>query len=295
MKKKLGGIIPPIITPFKNEELDIPALESNIKRWNKTGLSGHLVLGSNGEAVFVDDRERDEVLAAARQVIPPEMVFMVGAGKESTRATIAAVKRAAELGADCALVVTPCYFKGQMTPKRLASHFKKVADSAPIPILVYNFPQATGINMGPELVAELAEHANLVGVKDSSGTINQLSEIIRLTPDDFAVFVGNAEVLYPALCLGASGGILAVANVTPEICVEIYKALQAGDHARARSLQWKMTRLAAMVTRVHGVGGLKAAMDAAGYAGGGVRSPLTMPTPEAIQEIQAEYRKVTAA
>ena len=229
------GIIPPIITPFKNEEVDIPALESNIKRWNQTGLSGHLVLGSNGEAVFVDDKERDEVLAAARQVIPPEMVFMVGAGQESTRATIAAVKRAAELGAELRPDGDPCYFKGQMTPKRLAGHFKKVADDAPIPVLAYNFPQATGVNMGPELVAQLAEHPNLVGVKDSSGTINQLSEIIRLTPDDFAVFVGNAEVLYPALCLGASGGFWPWPTSIPEVCVEIScQAHQAGDHARAR-------------------------------------------------------------
>lgn len=295
MEKKLTGILPPIITPFKDEELDVPSLESNIRRWNTTGLSGLLVLGSNGEAVYLNEKEKDEVLAAARQAIPPEMVFMAGAGRESTRSTIAAVNRAAQLGADCALVVTPCYFKGQMTPKRLAGHFKSVAEASSIPVLAYNFPQATGVNMGPELVAELAEHPNLVGIKDSSGTISQLSEIIRLTPGDFAVFVGNAEVLYPALCLGASGGILAVANVIPEVCVEIHKAHQAGDHARARGLQWKMTSLAAMVTRIHGVGGLKAAMDAAGYAGGGVRSPLTMPTPEAINEIEAEYKKVTAA
>lgn len=286
--------MPPIITPFKDEELDIPALESNIRRWNRTGLTGHLVLGSNGEAVYLNDKEKDEVLAAAREVIPPEMIFMAGAGQESTRATIAAVNRAARFGADCALVVTPCYFKGQMTRQRLAGHFKRVADAAPIPVLAYNFPQATGVNMGPELVAEMAEHPNLVGVKDSSGIVNQLSEIIRLTPDDFAVFVGNAEVLYPALCLGAAGGILAVANVTPEICVEIHEAHQAGDHAKARGLQWKMTRLAAMVTRIHGVGGLKAAMDVAGYSGGGVRSPLTMPGPEVIKELETEYKKVKA-
>jgi len=295
MEKKLFGVMPPIITPFKNnEELDLPALKANFARWNQTGLSGYLVLGSNGEAVYLSEKEKDAVLAASREAIPADKILMAGTGQESTRATIEATRRAAQLGADCALAVTPCYFKAQMTPPRLAAHFKRVADGSPIPILAYNFPQATGVNMGPELVAELAEHPNLIGIKDSSGIVNQFSSILQSTADGFKAFVGNAEVFYPALCLGAAGGILAVANVVPEICVEIYETHRAGNHEKARRLQWKMARLAALVTRIHGVGGLKAAMRMAGYQSGGVRSPLAMPGAEATKELEAEYRKVKA-
>ncbi|RJX34842.1 MAG: dihydrodipicolinate synthase family protein [Desulfarculus sp.] len=290
MNKPLGGILPPIATPFKDEELDIAALKANIKAWNATGLAGYLVVGSNGEAVYLDDAEQEQAIAAVKEAAAPDKLVMAGTGRESTRATVQATRRAAAQGADCALVVTPHYFKGQMTPARLAGHFQRVADSSPIPILLYNVPQATGVNLGPEVVAELSRHANIAGVKDSSGTIAQLSEIIHLSREGFRVFVGNAEVLYPALCLGAVGGILAVANVLPSKCVELVSAFQAGDYERSRRLQWEIAQPAALVTRIHGVGGLKAAMDLAGFQGGAVRMPLTMPTPQVVQELEAAFR-----
>ncbi len=292
MDKKLSGIMPPIVTPFDNEELDLNALQANIERWNRTGLSGYLVLGSNGEAVYLNDTEKSQVLTAARETADPEKVLMAGTGCESTRATIQLTAHAADLGADCALVVTPAYFKSQMNPGRLEAHFRQVADSSPIPILLYNFPQSTGVNMSADLVAALAAHPNIAGIKDSSGNISQLTEILHLVPNDFAVLVGNAEVLYPALCLGAHGAILAVANVIPDICVQLYDSARSGKPARALDLQKKIGRLAALVTRIHGIGGLKAAMGMVGYQAGDVRSPLTMPSREAEEELSGELKKL---
>ncbi len=292
MPLKIEGVLPPIVTPFRGEEVDLASLRANLERWNATGLAGYLVLGSNGESVYLDEREKEEVLASAREVIPADKVLMAGTGCESTRATIRFTRRAAELGADCALVVTPSYFKGQMTPERLEAHYRRVADEVPIPILLYNVPQFTGVNMAPPLVARLAEHPNIAGIKDSSGNIGQLTEIVLRTPPGFAVLVGNAGVFYPALCVGAAGGVLAVANVIPELCVDLYQRFRAGDHAGALGLQRRLGRLASLVTVVHGIGGLKAALDVAGYRGGDVRAPLTLPGPEGRHEITEELRAV---
>ncbi|KMY66501.1 hypothetical protein AAU61_15180 [Desulfocarbo indianensis] len=293
MQKKLQGVLPPVVTPFDhNEDLDLAAFKANLARWNRTGLSGYLVVGSNGESVFLSEKERDQLLAASREAAAPDKIIMAGTGAESTRATIQQTRRAAELGADCALVITPHYFKGQMTPARLADHYRRVADDSPLPILVYNFPQATGLNLAAEAVARMAEHPNVAGIKDSSGNIAQLSELLRLCPKDFAVFVGNAAVFFPALCLGAAGGILAAANVIPERCVELQQAFQAGDLTQARDLQWRLVSLAVMVTVTHGVGGLKAAMAMNGYQPGVVRSPLAMPDEAAGSAIKEELRRL---
>jgi len=292
----LAGVIPPVVTPFKDEELDLGAFKDNLRRWSALGLSGYLVLGSNGENVFLDQAESDRLIAAARELVPAEKLLLAGTGAQSTRETSARTRRAAELGADAALVLTPSYFKGQMSQARLLDHYRRVAEESPIPILVYNVPANTGLNMGPELVAAIAEHENVVGCKDSSGNIGQLSEILRLVPEDFAVFVGNAPVFYPALTLGARGGILAVANAAPEVCLGIYDSFKAGNGARALELQRLMTPLALMVTVRYGVGGLKAAMDLAGYTGGGVRSPLARPEkPEVAAELEGELKKIGSA
>ena len=234
------------------------------------------------------------MIAATAEAAADDKFVMAGAGRESSRETTQAIKRAASVGADCALIVTPCYFKGQMKPPNLQAHYLRVAEASPLPILLYNVPQATGVNMTPDLVARLASHPNIAGIKDSSGNIAQLSEILRLTNDqDFAVFVGNAEVLYSATQLGADGAILAVANVLPQLCVDLMEAVRSGDLAQGKALQWSMSRLAALVTSVYGVGGLKAAMDMKGYAGGPVRLPLLMPDQAALDVLAAELKIAT--
>ncbi|MBI4798556.1 MAG: dihydrodipicolinate synthase family protein [Desulfarculus sp.] len=291
MNKPLQGVIPPVATPFKDEELDLKALQANLRTWNQTGLSGYLILGSNGESCYLSEAEKEAVLAAAAEAMAPDKLFMAGTGCESTRQTIALTRRAAELGADCALVLTPAYYKGQMTSEALQAHYQKVAEASPMPILLYNVPQFTGVNLAPALVARLSAHANIAGIKDSSGNIGQLTEIIRLSRPGFAVFVGSAPVFYAALCVDAVGGILAVANVVPEPCVEIQRLYQAGDHRAALDLQRAINPLAALVTTGLGVGGLKLAMDLRGYQGGQVRSPLTLPQ-EARPQLAEELDKL---
>lgn len=293
MALNLGGVIPPVTTPFTEDELDLAALKTNLERLGQTGLSGFLILGSNGENVMLTDKESEEVLAAAAEAIAQGKLFMAGTGRESTKATSDFTRRAAQLGAQCALVVTPSYFKGAMDDDALETHFIAVAESSPIPILLYNVPKFTGLNMAPPLVARLAQHPNIAGIKDSSGNIAQLTDIIARCPEDFAVFVGAAPVFYPALCMGAVGGILAVANCAPEYCVDIYDAFRAGDHQTCVRMQRTMNPLANLVTTVHGVAGLKVAMGLAGYVGGTVRSPLSMPQSPAVQDaLRAEFARL---
>jgi 4-hydroxy-2-oxoglutarate aldolase len=282
---KLGGVMPPITTPFQNGEVTLDKLKENFKKWNQTGLSGYLVLGSNGEAVYLNEKEKIKVIETSRESIPKTKIMLVGTGMESTQETIRFTNQAAKIGADCALVVTPSYFKGSMKPQILYDHFISVAESSQIGILLYNVPQFTGINMESDLVAKLSEHSNIVGIKDSSGNIEQLSQIVHLSKNGFAIFVGSAPVFFPALCIGAVGGILAVANAVPQECVQIQHLFNEGKMEEARALQNGLTPLAKAVTTKYGIGGLKKAMDLAGYFGGNPRLPLKQPGKEVEEEL----------
>jgi 4-hydroxy-2-oxoglutarate aldolase len=289
---KLSGVMPPVTTPFQDGRLAPDKLKKNFQKWNKTGLSGYLVLGSNGEAVYLNEKEKMRVIEVSRKSIPKSRIMMVGTGMESTQETIRFTNDAAKLGADCALVVTPSYFKGSMRPQILYDHFIAVAESSRIGILIYNVPQFTGINLEPELVAKLSDHSNIIGIKDSSGNIGQLSEIIHLSKKGFAVFVGSAPVFFPALCVGAAGGILAVANAVPQECVRIRNLFSKGKMNEARVLQNELTPLAKAVTTKYGIGGLKMAMDLAGYFGGNPRSPLKRPGREVEEELKRLLRRL---
>ena len=182
---KLGGVLPPIATPFKNEKVAYDKLKENFGKWNKTGLSGYLVLGSNGESGYLNEKERLKMVEVSRESIPKSKLMLVGTGLESTQETIRFTNQAATIGADYALVVTPCYYKGSMKPQILHDHFVAVAEASRIGILLYNVPQYTGINMEPELVAKLSRHPNIVGIKDSSGNIGQLNQIIHNSEEGF--------------------------------------------------------------------------------------------------------------
>jgi len=289
---KLSGVLPPIATPFQDGKLALGKLKENFQKWNKTGLSGYLVLGSNGEAVYLSEKEKIKVIEVSRESIPKSKIMMVGTGMESTQETIRFTNQAAKMGADCALVVTPCYFKGSMKPQILYDHFISVAESSQIGILLYNVPQFTGINMEPELVAKLSEHPNIIGIKDSSGNIGQLSEIIHLSQKGFVIFVGSAPVFFPALCVGAVGGILAVAQVAPQACVNILNLFKKGKMDEARALQSRLTPLAKAVTTKYGIGGLKMALDMVGYFGGNPRPPLMRPGKEVEEELKRMFLRL---
>jgi len=283
---KLSGVMPPITTPFQDGKLASDKLKNNFQKWNKTGLSGYLVLDSNGEAVYLNEKEKIKVVEIARASIPRSKFMVVGTGMESTQETIRFTNQVARMGADFALVITPSYFKGSMKPQILYDHFFGVAESSRIGILIYNVPQFTGINLESEWVAKLSEHSNIVGIKDSSGNIGQLSEIIHLSQKGFAVFVGSAPVFFPALCVGAVGGILAVANVVPQEWVRIQSLFNQGKMNQAKALQSQLTPLAKAVTTKYGIGGLKMAMDLTGYFGGNPRLPLKRPGKEVEEELK---------
>jgi 4-hydroxy-2-oxoglutarate aldolase len=271
----LSGVFPPIPTPFDDQgNVAYQALAENLERWNQHDLAGYVVLGSNGEAVYLSAEEKVGVLDTARQAIPPGKLMIAGTGHESTRQTVAFTRQAAQAGADAALVVTPHYYGPKMTPDSLVCHYEAVADASPIPVLIYNVPKFTNVNMSAATVARAARHGNIVGVKDTSGNITQLAETVRLAPPAFQVLAGSAAFLLAGLAVGAVGGVLALANIAPVQAIRIYRLFQAGQWDEAAELQRQMIPVNTAVTGTFGIAGLKVALDMLGYYGGPVRRPL---------------------
>jgi 4-hydroxy-2-oxoglutarate aldolase len=288
--EKLRGILIPFTTPFGEDgEVDAPALGSNLAKWEGSGIAGYVALGSTGERAHLEERERAAVIEAAREATPEALAFVVGVGEHGTRATVNDARRAARAGADALLVMAPHFYRGAMTADALAAHFERVADDSPVPVILYNIPQNTGVALAPETIARLSEHANVVGLKDSSGDVATLMETIRFVGApraDFVVTVGHAGVLHPALVAGAGGAILAAACVVPRLCVAVFEAAAAGEHERARELQRRLAPVARAVTVGYGIGGLKFALDLLGFRGGPVREPLRPPGEGARREIE---------
>jgi len=283
---KLKGILLPVVTPFGDDmKVDFRALTQNQSLWATKGVSGFVMLGSTGERVHLDEREYLGVIETARAATARELAFIVGAGQQSTLGTINEIKKAAHAGADAVLVITPYFYRAAITQETLIDYYTAVADESPVPVLLYSMPPLTGIKIEPETVARLSEHANIIGVKDSSNDIAGFMTTVELCRREFAVMTGNGTVLLEALRAGATGAILAVGCAVPEVCVEIFRAFNAGDEERALSLQSKLTPLATAVTTKFGIGGLKAALDMAGYHGGAVRAPLRTPDEAARREI----------
>ena len=282
----LRGILLPDTTPFAHDESIVYSdLRANLEAWNKTGIRGHVLLGSTGERVHLDDREYLQTIETARAAVPSELAFIVGAGQQSTTSTINEIKRAVQAGADAVLVITPYFYRAAITQDMLVNYYTAVADASPVPVLLYSMPVLTGIRIEPETIARLSQHANIIGAKDSSNDVAGFAKTVNLCPPDFAVMTGNGTVLLDALRAGATGGILAVGCAVPEVCVAIFRAFNAGEEEHAAMLQSKLTPLATAVTTKYGIGGLKAALDLAGYRGGAVRAPLRPPDESARAEI----------
>jgi 4-hydroxy-tetrahydrodipicolinate synthase len=283
----LRGILLPLPTPFDSGgELDLRGLSSNIAKWNRTGIIGHVILGSTGERVHLDEREYRAVIELARLAVPQELTFIVGAGQQSTLGTINEIKRAAAVAIDAVLVITPHFYRSAINQQALVDHYTAVADNSRVPVILYSMPALTGVKILPETAARLSEHENIIGIKDSSTDIEEFRETVRLVQRDFAVLTGNGTVLCEGLRAGARGGILAVGCVAPALCLAIFDALKSGKINRAAMLQTRLSPLAEAVTVRFGIGGLKAALDMKGYVGGAVRAPLRTPDKEARAEIQ---------
>lgn len=284
---KLKGIFPPMITPFKeNGEVDYEAFVYNIKKWSQTELEGLLVLGSNSETAFLREEEKLKLIELTAKHAPGK-VIMCGTGMETAEETIELTNKAADLGADCALILTPCFYDAAMKTPALAEYYTTVADHVKIPILVYNVPKFTHVNVAADLIAQLAKHPNIIGMKDSSGDMPQFATFKRVTKgEDFEVFVGTASALYPALTLGAAGGILALANCCPNECVEVYKKYRDKDYEGALETYQRIFPVNTAVTGTYGISGLKWASTLCGYRGGYVRKPLMEQSEKAKEEIK---------
>jgi 4-hydroxy-2-oxoglutarate aldolase len=272
---QLNGIYPPVPTPFDSEGRIAPEpLKKNLAALNRYELRGYVILGTNGEYVMLTEQEKLWVLDAARQAIPRERLLIAGTGCQSTGETIDLTHKAAELGADAALVITPYYYKKLMTPGALITHYNTVADMVPIPVLIYNMPACTGIDLDEETIAAMARHPNIIGIKESSGNVVKMATIRQKAGPGFQVLAGSAGFLLPALSIGAVGGVPALANIAPEQCIDIHRYFLEGKRKEARDLQVRLAPLNTAVTARWGVPALKAAMDMMGLYGGPVRLPL---------------------
>jgi 4-hydroxy-2-oxoglutarate aldolase len=285
MTARLTGVFTPIVTPFRTDgTIDDEGARRNVVRWMSTPLTGLVVLGSNGEAPQLEDAEADWMVDIVRSEVPSERTLIAGTGRESTKATIAATRRAAAAGVDAALVRTPSFFKPQMTADAFERFYLEVADASPIPVLLYNVTVYTGVNLVPDAVATLAEHPNIVGIKESGSDIGQIAELVSRTPEDFSVLAGSATTAVHAFCAGCDGAILALASLVPREIVSLFAMVEECRLEEARALQRRLMPLARAVGAQYGVPGLKAALDLMGFAAGEPRPPLS-PVPPQIRDM----------
>lgn len=271
----LSGIFPALTTPFSEDgSVSVSGLKHNISRYNSIGLAGYVAMGSTGESVLLSRAEADSVLVAVKESAAKEKLLIAGTGAESTAETIERTKRAAEIGYHAALVKTPYYYKPMYKPEMFVAHFRRVADASPIPVLLYSVPQFTGITLETPEVLALAGHPNIIGIKDSSGNVQRIGEMVSGAPSDFQVLTGGAAVLLPSLSVGARGAILALAGALPEMCVSLFQLFRQREWERARDLQLILVRASKRIVSDMGIAGVKFVMDQRGYHGGIPRLPL---------------------
>jgi 4-hydroxy-2-oxoglutarate aldolase len=291
LNKPLEGIYVALTTPFIGEEISTAKMRENVRRLNGTGVSGFLVLGSTGESVSLSDGESLAMVEAVLEAAAPDKKILVGTARESTRETIAFANRLPDRGIAAALVRPPCYFKSKMTREALRAHYLAVAENSRLPVVLYNIPQNTGVILEPRLAVDLAAHPNILGLKESGGSLGYLAEVVREVPEDFRYFLGAGSVVFPGLEMGACGAILAVANAVPEMSAELFRLFKAGRLEEARRVQLDLVPFNKLLVEVYGIAGLKFAQDLRGYYGGPTRLPLLPVDDKAKREIEALLKK----
>ncbi|XP_047916490.2 4-hydroxy-2-oxoglutarate aldolase, mitochondrial isoform X1 [Anser cygnoides] len=287
----LGGIFPPLATPFSAlQEVDYAQLEANLRRYASIPFRGLVVLGSTGEYPYLAPRERLEVLSCVRRALPRDRLLLAGSGCESTQATVELTVSMAEAGADAALVVTPYYYRGAMSSAALVRHYTEVAEASPIPVVLYSVPANTGLELPLEAVLTLAQHPNVIGIKDSGGDITRVGLLVHKTRrEDFQVLAGSAGFLLASYAVGASGGVCALANVLGAPLCQLERLCRQGCWQEARELQHRLIEPNAAVTRRFGIPGLKKAMEWFGYYGGPCRAPLAPLSPAQVEELRGTF------
>jgi 4-hydroxy-2-oxoglutarate aldolase len=288
----LRGVFPPIATPFDhNSDLYKAKIRHNVEKWNLTNLAGYVVCGSTGESVMLTTEEKIRLWEWVAEYAHPNKLLLAGTGMESVRETVALTNRAAEIGYKAAMVRTPHYYKNLLNCKEAqVLYYRAVADQSKIPIMIYNWPQATGLDIQAEAVSELSEHPNMIAIKESSGNLEKVMQMIREVKPGFQVLVGSAPTLWPSFAVGAVGAVLAFANAAPYSTITIWEAHRTRETEAALDWQKRIGKAAYLVTTKYGIPGLKYAMDLNGYYGGPCRLPLCPPTPEAKREIEEAFR-----
>jgi 4-hydroxy-2-oxoglutarate aldolase len=292
---RLNGIFAALTTPFDaTGAVAADRLRENVARYNRAPLAGYVVVGSTGESVLLTRAEVEQVFSAVRDAAGSGRILIAGTGSESTPETISRSKAAADLGYDGVLVKTPSFYKSALTPDALVEHYQRVADASKLPVVLYSIPQLTGVALEADVVARLAEHANIIGIKESSGNVQRVGEIIAAVPDGFQVVVGSADTLYSSLLLGAVGGVLALADCLPELCIELHRAVAADQAAKSRDLNRRILPASKKIVRQLGIAGVKCAMDYRGYYGGPVRGPLRELSAAQKREVQVVVDSLVA-
>jgi 4-hydroxy-2-oxoglutarate aldolase len=289
----LSGVFPALTTPFAADgSVSIEDLKRNISKYNATGLAGYVAIGSTGESVLLSRKEVDTVLVAVKEAAAPGKMLIAGTGAEGTAETIERTKRAAEIGYHAALVKTPYYYKPLYKPEVFIAHFRRVADASPIPLLLYSVPQFTGVALEAPEVGVLAQHPNIIGIKESSGNVQRAAEMLAAAPPPFQLLVGSASMMFPSQVLGAVGAILALASALPELCVALFDAARKNDLPKARQLQASVLPASKVIVSQCGIPGVKYAMGLAGYRGGLPRLPLLPLHEEQRKAIEDEMAKL---
>lgn len=288
---KLHGIFPPLATPFDHEgNVWKVKVEHNVTKWNRTALAGYVVCGSTGESVALTFDEKIQLWEWVAQYAAPEKLLIAGTGVEGVHETVLLTNRAADLGYKAAMVRTPHYLKNLVNNDGAQlTYFRAVADRVKIPVMIYNWPQMTGVDISVEAVARLSEHPNIIAIKESSGSLEKLMRLVNETKAGFQVLTGSAPTLAPCLAAGAAGAVLAFANAAPYACITIWEAHRTREFEAAQDWQRRIMTAARLVTVKYGVPGLKHAMDLNGYYGGPPRLPLAPVSPAAKDEIAAAF------
>lgn len=288
---KLQGIFPALTTCFDhNGEIYKTKILHNVDKLNRVALTGYTVGGSTGETPLLSSNERVQTMELVKSAAAPGKILIAGVGAESVHETVAMANRAAELGFDFALALTPSYYKTQMfRPETQALYFRSVADRSKLPVLIYNFPQVTGYDVPVETLAELSQHPNIAGMKDSSGNMDKMRETVKAVKPGFQILCGAGGAFHEAFQIGAVGAILAIANALPYACVTIWEAFRTREVEAAKDWQARILPAAKLIAAKYGIPGLKHAMDLNGYYGGPPRLPFVAPSPEGKAELAAVF------
>ncbi|MEZ5351424.1 MAG: dihydrodipicolinate synthase family protein [Bryobacteraceae bacterium] len=288
---KFQGILPPIATPFDySGEIYRAKVRHNVEKWNQVKLAGYVVCGSTGESVYLTTEEKTTLWAMVAEFAAPDRLLVAGTGMESVRETVALTNRAAAMGYRAAMVRTPHYYKNLLdNTEAQVLFFSAVADQVRIPVMIYNWPQATGLDISIDAVVRLSHHPNVIAIKESSGNLDKVQQMIREVNPGFQVLTGSAPTLWPSFQLGSPAAVLAFANAAPYACITIWEAHRTREQEAGLDWQTRIAGPAQLVTTRYGIPGLKYAMDLNGYYGGPCRLPLRPLTPDAKYEIESAF------